>query len=91
MKNKEYRKTSLLSNSEFNYLVGKKKCSKAFEYKIKSSIKKKINKLLNFEMPLLIESGLIDNKMIVGLISNANINNNMLPNLGKEKVAGPKV
>jgi hypothetical protein len=81
----------LLSNSEVDYLIGKKKCSKSFEYKIKSSIKKKINKLVSFDVPFLIENGLIDKRMVEDLIGNTNITNNMLLNLGKEKVAGPKV
>lgn len=60
--------------------------SKSYEYKIKSGIKKKINKLVSFELPLLIESGLIDQQMIERLFSSTNINNYMLPNLGKERV-----
>jgi hypothetical protein len=78
----------LLSTSEMNYIIGNKKFSKSFQYKIKSSIKKKITKLISFELPLLIESGQIDRQLIERLFTSTNINNHMLPILGKEKVAG---
>ena len=81
-------KSILFSKSEINYILNCKVLSKSFEYKIKSTIKRKINKLLYFELPLLIENGLIEKQMIESLISNTSINIDMLPRLGKEKVAG---
>jgi hypothetical protein len=81
-------KPSLLTNSELEWLVGNKQVSKSFEYKIKSTIKKKIDKFLNFELPLLIQNEILDKELIKNIIGNPN---NMLPILGKEKVAGPKV
>ena len=86
--NNNYSNLVIFSKAEVNWLTRTTQLSKSFEYKIKSNIKKKINKLISFELPLLIESGLIDKQMIAGLISNTDINNNMLLNLGKEKVAG---
>ena len=59
--------------------------SKSFEYKIKSTIKKKIDKFVNFELPLLIQHEILDKQLIQNIIDNPN---NMLPILGKEKVAG---
>ena len=64
--------------------------SKSYEYKIKSGIKKKINKLVSFELPLLIESGLIDQQMIERLFSSTNIDDNMFPLLGKTQVNSTK-
>jgi hypothetical protein len=81
MKIREYRKTILLSSSEFDYLSRKKQFSKSFEYKIKSQLKKKITIFLENELPLLLESGLIgvnDLKLY--------LNNNMFPKLGKEQI-----
>ena len=75
------RKSLLLSGSEFEYLVGNKKLSKCFEYKIKSNVKKKISIFLENEFFLLLQSGLIDVNDLL-----AYLNNHMLLNLGKEKV-----
>ena len=73
----------LFSNSEVNYIIGKKKCSKSFEYKIRSGIKKKINKLVSFELPFLIENGVIDKQLIDSFFNNIKIYK--LPTLGKEE------
>jgi hypothetical protein len=86
--NKNNPNLVIFSKAEVNWLTRNKQLSKSFEYKIKYSIKKKINKLVSFELPLLIESGLIDKQLIERLFNNTNINNYMLPILGKEKVAG---
>jgi hypothetical protein len=80
---------SFLSKTELEWILGNKYLSKSFEYKIKSTIKKKINRFLNFELPLLIQNEILDKRLIQDIIDNSN--NNMLPILGKEKVAGPKV
>jgi hypothetical protein len=81
-------KPSLLTKTELKWLLGNTKISKSFEYKIKSTIKKKIDKFLNFELPLLIQNEILDKQLIQDIIDNPN---NLLPILGKEKVAGPKV
>ena len=81
-------KPSFLTSTELEWLLGKKHISKSFEYKIKSTIKKKIDKFLNFELPLLIQNGILDKQLIQSIIDNPNY---MLPILGKEKVASPKV
>ena len=44
---------SLLSKSEIQYLQGKKKISKSYEYKLKSIIKKNVSNLLDKEIPML--------------------------------------
>jgi hypothetical protein len=76
----------LFNKSETNWLLNTKDISKSFEYKIKSTIKKKINKFLNFELPLLIKNGLLNEQMANHIIENITINNNMLLNLGKEQL-----
>ena len=78
-------KPSLLTKTELAWLLGKKQISKSFEYKIKSTIKNRIDKLLNFELPLLIQNQILDKHLIQDILDNPN---NMLPILGKEKVAG---
>ena len=75
---------ALLSNSEFQFLLGNKNFSKSFEYKIKFTIKKKISIFLQKEFPLLLQSGLITSNDLPQFLNY----NNMLLNLGKEKVAG---
>jgi hypothetical protein len=48
--------TVLLSSSELRWLLGNINVSKSFEYKIKSSIKRKIQTLTELELPLLIKN-----------------------------------
>ena len=74
----------LLNKSELNYILENKKFSKSFEYKIKSQLKKKILLFLENEFPLLLQSGLITVNDLQEYINK----NHMLPELGKEKVAG---
>jgi uncharacterized protein YqgQ len=64
MKYDNYYDLSLLSKTELEWLLGKKLISKPFEYKIKYTIKKKINKFLNFELPLLIQNEILDKQSI---------------------------
>ena len=47
---------ALLSNFELHWLLGDVNVSKSFEYKIKSSIRRKIQILTELELPLLIEN-----------------------------------
>jgi hypothetical protein len=51
----------LLSNSELHWLLGDINVSKSFGYKIKSSIKKKVQTLTELELPLLIKNNFFDN------------------------------
>ncbi len=51
----------LLSKSELRWLRGDIKVSKSFEYKIKSSIKRKIQTLTELELPLLIKNNFFVN------------------------------
>ena len=51
----------LLSNSELRWLVGDINVSRSFEYKIKSSIRKKIQTLTELELPLLVQNNFLVN------------------------------
>ena len=50
---------SLLTKTELEWLLGNKQSSGSYHRKIKSQIKKKINNFEKFDLPLLIENGLI--------------------------------
>ncbi len=50
---------SLLSKTELEWLLGKKQLPGSYNRKLKSQIRKKINNFQNFELPLLVEKGLI--------------------------------
>ena len=50
---------SLLSKTELEWLLGKKKLSGSYNRKIKSQIRKKLKNFEKFELPLLVERGLI--------------------------------
>ena len=76
---------SLLSKTELEWILGNKHISKSFEYKIKSTIKKKIDQLLNFELPLLIQNEILNKQLIQNILDK---HDNILLILGKEKVAG---
>ena len=51
-------KRSLLTKTEIDWLSGKAHLSKTYEYKIKSTIKSKLKALSEFELPLILNSGL---------------------------------
>ena len=51
-------KPSLLTKTETDWLSGKSYLSKTYEYKIKSIIKSKLKALSEFELPLILNSGL---------------------------------
>ncbi|HZC48617.1 MAG TPA: hypothetical protein VE244_06100 [Nitrososphaeraceae archaeon] len=51
-------KPSLLTKTEIDWLLGKAHLSQSYEYKIKSIIKSKLKALYEFELPLILESGL---------------------------------
>ena len=46
----------LLSKTELLWLLGDTNVSKSFEYKIKSSIKRKVHTLIELELPLLVKN-----------------------------------
>ena len=50
---------SFLSKTELEWLLGKKHVSGSYNRKIKSKIRKKLENFEKFELPLLIEKGLI--------------------------------
>jgi hypothetical protein len=51
----------LLSRTELDWLLGKTKVSKIFEYQIRSRIKRKVKTLMELELPLLVKCNFIDN------------------------------
>src|SRR5919205_4649371 len=51
-------KPSLLTKTEMDWISGKAHLSKTYEYKIKSIINRKIKALYEFELPLILKSGL---------------------------------
>jgi hypothetical protein len=53
-------KPVLLSKSELHWLLGNINVSKSFEYKIKSSIKRKIQTLTELELPLLVKNNFVN-------------------------------
>ena len=50
---------SLLSKTELEWLLGRKQLSGSYNRKIKSQIRKKLANFENFELPLLLEKGLL--------------------------------
>ena len=48
---------ALLTRNEFEWLLGKAKISKTYQYRIKSDIKKKIKNFTELELPLLNKRG----------------------------------
>ena len=50
---------ALLTRKERDWLLGNLDLSKSYEYRLKSSIKKKIQTFVNLELPLLIRNNLI--------------------------------
>ena len=59
MRNNDILKPSLLTKTELDWILGTIQLSGNYNRKIKSQIRKKINNFENFELPLLIEKGLI--------------------------------
>ena len=70
---------ALLTRTEIQWLLGKIKVSKPYEYRIKSDVKKKLKIFTELEIPLLIEKGIIDNsdlsKYTQNLMTNPQVNN----------------
>jgi hypothetical protein len=81
---------SLLSKAETQFLNGQKHVSKSYEYKLKSTIRRKITDLLDKEIPLLsklfpnfdlttFSKVLDDNNRAADLTKNSKIANSILP------------
>ncbi len=65
-------KSSLLTKTEIDWLLGKAHLSKTYEYKVKSIIKNKVRALYEFELPLILESGLFPEAANLALFKNYN-------------------
>ena len=52
---------ALLTKTEIGWLMNNLKISKAYEYRIKSDIRKKLKTFTELEIPLLMKKGIIDN------------------------------
>jgi hypothetical protein len=87
-----YDNIALLTRKERDWLLGNRapNLSKSYEYKLKSSIKKKIQAFVDFELPLLIKNNLIISYEPVSLRprpgEGMHYDNS---GLGKAKVPGP--
>ena len=65
-------KPSLLTKTEIDWLSGKTHLSKSYEYKIKSIIKSKLKALSEFELPLILNSGLFPEAANLAIFKNLN-------------------
>ena len=65
-------KPSLLTKTEIDWLSGKAHLSKTYEYKIKSIIKSKLKALSEFELPLILQSGLFPEAANLAIFKNHN-------------------
>ena len=65
-------KPSLLTKTEIDWLSGKAHLSKSYEYKVKSIIKNKLRALYEFELPLILESGLFPEAANMTIFKNHN-------------------
>jgi hypothetical protein len=63
---------SLLTKTEIDWLSGKTHLSKSYEYKIKSIIKSKLKALSEFELPLILNSGLFPEAANLAIFKNHN-------------------
>jgi hypothetical protein len=65
-------KPSLLTKTEIDWLSGKAHLSKTYEYKVKSIIKSKLKALSEFELPLILNSGLFPEAADLTIFKNHN-------------------
>lgn len=74
---------AILTRTEIEWLLGKVKVSKPYEYRIKSDIRKKMKTFTDLELPLLIKHRIIDDtdlsKYAQNLRTNPQINNDHFP------------
>jgi hypothetical protein len=64
--------SSLLTKTETDWLLGKTQLSKSYEYKIKSIIKRKLKTFNEFELPLILNSGLFPEAANLAIFKNHN-------------------
>ena len=57
-------KPALLTKTELEWLLGRVKVSKTYQYRIKSDLKKKLKTFTELEIPLLIKKGIIDSSRL---------------------------
>jgi hypothetical protein len=60
----------LLTKTEIDWLSGKAHLSKSYEYKVKSIIKSKLRALYEFELPLILNSGLFPEAANLAIFKN---------------------
>jgi hypothetical protein len=65
-------KPSLLTKTEIEWLSGKAHLSKTYEYKVKSIIKSKLKASTEFELPLILNSGLFPEAANLAIFKNHN-------------------
>ena len=65
-------KPSLLTKTEIDWLLGKAHLSQSYEYKIKSIIKSKLEALYEFELPLILKSGVFPEAANLSIFKNYN-------------------
>ncbi len=63
-------KPSLLTKTEIDWLSGKAHLSKSYDYKVKSIIKSKLKVLYEFELPLILKSGLFPEAANLAIFKN---------------------
>jgi hypothetical protein len=95
---RESDEIALLTRKERDWLLGKTDVSKPYEYRLRSSIRKKIQILTDIELPLLMKSDFLiscyesDNSLGTGLETgpdDVRTKENINTSLGKAKVPGP--
>ena len=67
-------KPAILTRTEIEWLLGKVKVSKPYEYRIKSDIRKKMKTFTELELPLLLERKIIDNYDLIKYTQNLSAN-----------------
>ena len=67
-------KPALLTRTELNWLLNNAKISKAYQYRIKSDIKKKIKTFTDLELHLLVNKGIIVNLDLIRYTQNLRTN-----------------
>ena len=65
---------ALLTRTEIEWLLNNVNISKAYEYRIKSDIKKKLKTFTELELPLLLKNGIVDNSYLSKYTQNLRTN-----------------
>lgn len=77
MANNKSQELSFLSKTELEWLLGQKHLSGSHNRKIKSQIRKKIKNFENFELPFLLEKGLISLSSVTKFVNTVTENSNI--------------